>query len=288
MLLVNPIIDMTGFIIAIASLLYAIYTRHKQKRTEEQAEKRRDELINKQENLEKQLERKDSLREMANDMRSVIEWMNTFSEGMSRRSDPDETPYDTRYTVWPCLRHFCKDLLAYKHQYNSTPDIRVSVYTRAEGGEQVPIKSPDEAINSYENHDIPAISISIDDKQGYADQVIFCHLNKAFEGAETLKCRMSPFKKEHGDMLDQFSPGLMMRLEEQVDTILSNSIENALQSTPQISYDPDHYENLHEMEIDIFEEVLIYNDIGDDLSDLYDIINELEETRKSIVQTSYS
>lgn len=89
-------------------------------------------------------------------------------------------------------------------------------------------------------------------------------------------------------MLDQFSPGLMMRLEEQVDTILSNSIENALQSTPQISYDPDHYENLHEMEVDIFEEVLIYNGIDDYLSDLYDIINELEETRKSIVQTSYS
>lgn len=241
-----------------------------------------------QEMYEAQLERKDDLRELANNLESIIKFMNDFSEDMSSYSDPSTTLYDSRHALWPCLHHLSKDILSYKHKYDEVPYINISVFQFIEGGEQNPIEDADTAIKLYDQHESPTISISLSDQKGYASEPIYCHLDDSYGSARKFKYQKDRILQEHRDLLDQFAPEILSQLEAQIDDILRHSINTAIQMDSQVRYDPDAYEDIQEISVDIYEDAIIYDGIEEDLNELQDLTEELKEIRKSAIQASFA
>lgn len=237
---------------------------------------------------EKRLKKKEDLGKMADKLQSVIEWMEDFSENMSSRSDPSSTLYDSRHALWPCLHHLSKDILAYSHKYDEIPYITISVFQFIEGGEKNPIEDVNKAMYLYNQHESPTVSVSLSDEKGYADELIFCHLDDSYEGAVKFKYQKDHLLEEHKELLDQFSPGILSRIEDQVDTILLRSINTAIQTDSPVRYDPKSYEDIQEMSVDIYEDTIIYDGLDTDLDKLDDLVEELDGVRRSAIHTSYS
>lgn len=235
-------------IIAPPSLIIAIYSYRKQRiaeKRQKKAKERAKELDRKvtetQEMYEDRLRREEDLRKMADSLQSVIDWMETFSENMYSRSDPSTTIYASRNALWPCLHQLCKDILTYKYEYGEVPYIEISVFQFLEEGEKNPIKDANKAVDLYSQYESPTISVVLRDEKGYADDLIFCHLNDSFEEVMKFKYQKEQLLKEYEELLDQFSPGILSQLETQVDTILRRSINNSIQTKSPVKYDLNTY-----------------------------------------------
>lgn len=261
---------------------YAVYRSKK-------AAQRQKELIEKQERLEQQLERKEELQTVANNLSEVHEWLTdfhkTFADYPPHSSVPEHSDY---HSLWGSLHHLCKDILAYEHATGKTPVLDLTVCTLAEGGEQIPIESPEEAVKLYGTNESPVISLTFEDEADYAEEALFCHLNDAFFGGSKFLVQLPRFNGGQKDAIDEFSPELLEKIEEIVKAIIESCIGSAMESEPRLELNSDEFESVNEMAETIFVDVLIYEGIEEDLQELERLIDEVEETRKSMIEVAYS
>lgn len=86
-------VEALGLLFSAAALALAVYSRYKQREAEER-----------QQQLEKRIEQKEQLRELADVLSQVVEWTNTFHTNISHRTKGANIPHATRHgTLHGCL-----------------------------------------------------------------------------------------------------------------------------------------------------------------------------------------
>lgn len=278
-------ISIASLVVGIAALLLAISSKRKQKKAEE----RQKELIEKQDRIENRIEQKEELREMAEAITSVVTWTKEFRDHLSPYSEYDGVPHpDHHSTLWGQLYHLSKDAIGYSHLTSGPATISISVFNFVGDEEKVPIEDASEAIDLYDNNRSPTISLTLDDDVGYSQDVLFCHLDQAFFGAGKFKARQQNIREPHGELINEFSPGILDELEDQLDTIIQGCTQEALNSQPDIEIEPSKFDRVDDIAEFLFTTVMWYDGIEQDIEKLAKLIDELEKTRDNVLQTSYS
>ena len=119
------IIDVSGILLTILGVMITggatLHQYHKNKR------------------LENRLERKEDLREFADSLPELNDWMVEFRDNLSNSAQGTSVWYDTR--------NFCKEYLS-REQLGEDPRIRLSIFQYKEGGTRVSVDNPDEFIRT--------------------------------------------------------------------------------------------------------------------------------------------
>jgi hypothetical protein len=263
------IIGVLGTLFGAGGLFIGVYSHYKQR----QFEKR-------QQQFEEQLKRKEELRELANTLRDTANKLNESCQSLKHPSNNGKLWYD--------LYDFSKDVLAYEHTNSTLPDIKVAVVKYEGGGDRINIKDPHEAIEIYSNNEIPNIYLEIDNSPGDPEEYTFLSISEAFNGIGWFKFHKRSLEEECEDLLNQMAPDLLDRVESQLDTILLNCFENALEVGPSTQFDPDEHLNIEDFAIGIVDDIIMYDNIDDDIEALSELVDEVEEIRKMALQSSYS
>jgi hypothetical protein len=276
---------MLSNLLSAAALAVAVISIYKQR----QAEARQKKAEKRQERLEQRIDKKEELRELADFLQNLSEWIQDFHDNLSKNGTQTDIsyPYD-HHSFRGGLNNLCKEMLGYQHYTGNLPTVEVSVFFWAEEAEEVPIESADEAIELYDDSESPTISLRLQDDASYADETVFHSLSDAFSGAGKLKFRKQRIEDEYGDLINEFSPDLLERLESQIDKILKNCIEQSIQQEPSLQYDVENHDSVGGLAEEIFEATLRYDGVEEDLEDLEETIEEIKSVRKSAMQTSYS
>lgn len=256
------LIGILGVLFGAAGVVIGLYSRYKQR------------------NLEKRIERKEDLKDIVEDLDEVIGWMEDFRDELSGPKN--------NVAAWTKFRDFCKDILGYHHFSEESVKIKVSVFQFVEGGERKSIADEKVAVNLYEESDSPTISIEIEDKEGYSEEILFMHLDEYFQGAAKFKFRKGTLKRGNEELIEEFCAGLLSDIDSQVTTILENCYREAIRTKPFLEVDPSNYENIDDIALNMYEEVIIYDGIEEDIDELSTLIDDLKETRQAALQTSYS
>ncbi|USZ69095.1 hypothetical protein NGM10_04990 [Halorussus salilacus] len=256
------VIGLLGVFFGAGGLLIGLYSQYKQKK------------------FEKRLEQKEDLREIAEVLAEFVDHLEKLHLSLS-------APLERR-GLQKELVGFGKEIISYNHASEEAPVIEVSVYTW-EGENRKEIVSTNEVLEEYRpSGNLAFISLTIEGGQDYYDEEKFCQLDKVLDGLGRLKFIIAGLDKEQKELMEQLQPGLISEVETLLNTILTNIFEEALETESRIECDPDDFEDVNELVLYLFTNCIVYDELTADLEELADVIDEVEEVRKSALQTSYS
>lgn len=100
--------------------------------------------------------------------------------------------------------------------------------------------------------------------------------------------KLDKLRREHGEILDEFEPGLLDDIEDQLDSVTRGIAENIIDMRDGSEYDPEEYESNNMLAVSIYFDFLLYEKWGDDYRSIAELSERIEEVRSKILQASYS
>lgn len=125
----------------------------------------------------------------------------------------------------------------------------------------------------------PQVSLWETDLIGHDVGKSFPYIKYGYNDIEVLR-------NNYIDIIEEFSPDLLIRVENQMDESISSSIEHTKEVNFQI--DPEEYDSFPELALDTYEKIWCYDGIETDLAEFEGLIEEIESVRRSLIESSYS
>lgn len=234
----------------------------------------------KQQKMEKRLERKEELREFADILEDLHEPLTKFESDLRESGEGSQ--------FWHDARNFFKEYTAHLELSGSFPDTEVSVFRYVEDGKRVDIEDSSEFMHYTKNGDMPTIALELQGVDGHSTDQTFVFLDRAFAGGAQYLYRINALSQEHSDYVDEFSPDLITAIEDKVHDIIQKCVDESFRHSPSCKIYYEDCDSIDEWANWVVDELLMYEGIEDDLDELSDLMEELEDTRKRALQTSYS
>lgn len=100
--------------------------------------------------------------------------------------------------------------------------------------------------------------------------------------------KLDTLKREHGEILDEFEPGLLEDIEDQLDLLTKRVTENIIDMRDGSKYDPEDHGSADMLAVSIYFDFLLYDQWSYDYKSIGELSDRIEEVRSKILQASYS
>lgn len=177
-----------------------------------------------------------------------------------------------------------RDVLAVNHTTNEIPVIKVEGVTTGLGKGKKDIENPQEAIESLKQGERVYISVMVEGSERNVVYTFSKSLGLIYWAYDDIE----KIESEHKELLESFDKDSLDKFESLSEDVVYNIVKNAELVKSGAEINPDNYESISELEKDIYDTVISYKGIEEDVEKLNNLLNEVGETRKTIVQTSFS
>lgn len=148
------------------------------------------------------------------------------------------------------------------------------------------VESLDEGVELFENGEYMYIKIKVGSVKGMYMSDREFRMRSPLLNIKTIRSSIKEIRDNHGDIVEDFDNGSLNEVDTLSMEILSSIIEN-IQNNEFSEIDVSD-KTVNEIGDEIFEEVIYYDGIEEDLNRLDDLIDNVEELRQVVLQTSYT
>lgn len=233
----------------------------------------------KQKEMEKRIQRKEELREFAEELKEVHQWLSEF-ESRLRKSG-------RKSNVWHDCRDFLKEYSTHESVTGEYPEAELSVFQFIDETQRKSIDNSGEFMYETDAGEMPTIALEFQAEDFHPTDQSYVFLNRLFSGGSKFIYQVDYIYDRNSEYLDEFCPQLLTEIELQIQGIVQNCVEEAFSHVPYPELQSD-VESIDEWATWLIEEILLYDRIEEDLNELSELIADLEDTRKRALQTSYS
>ena len=232
-----------------------------------------------QRQLQEQLNRKAALEELAQDLSSLVNWI---EQGLLLLENPTEWE-DLRGQ----LRLLSNAVISHHHSTNEPVTIQYSFHVLKDG-EREEIPHSERLLEIIRSNELPQIYLNIQGSEEMFEQPLSYPVGDFYRFGVHIFESVDEIEQKNGRVLKEFSPDLIDEVESATECLFGNTAASVLQNEGEIVINPDNYSDATEVWEQIYSELLFYDGIEEDIERLEDSIGELEETRKSLIRTSFS
>ena len=194
-----------------------------------------------------------------------------------------ESPYG-HFDTAASLDDIAKSVVAYSYENDENPRVILS------GGlnDDVNINNGQQALDHYkQENDWVSVRLTLGDpnvsfntyNQGINDHLFY--LGTCYEVLDEIQ-------EDYIDILEEFAPKLHEKIESHLDRMIKMAHGNVIKHSNGIEIDPEEYDTAKEIGEEIFRFYWYYDGINQDLRKLSKLIDEVEDSRTTILQASYS
>jgi type III secretory pathway component EscV len=256
------LISIIGVLIAAAALIVSVIS------------------IKRQQSIIKRINKKEKLRELAHELGDL----NNSIHGLIESYSQPEEHSDTR----AMLESIGEKSLVYKHKHNKNTKFKYdSLYTYS-NREKSTLETEEEYLAAVKNTD-EMLFCNI--KAVNADDIVIANDSNLF----TRKCNrfqeiykiIEEIESEYGDLIEEFDSEITTNIEKLIDDMNRKIFYQIIEDNT-ATINPDEYGEPIAMGIQTIEELSQYEGCDKNLSNLNEVMDDIEDLRQTILQTSYS
>lgn len=253
------IFSLLGTLLAVAALVVALYNTRKQRKFEDQMEK------------------KQELKELGGIVGDITDIRELFIEPFQ--------DYTRHVDLEGEMRMIAREVLATHHSTGEPVTVAIREIHEGTGDDELEINTPESALEAIKNNRYIFFKIAILES---SNRVSYSATDFIIHKFSFMYKDLEQIERNYSELLSEFEPILTDELEELSDEILLQYFDWLLSLTEGQIFDPEEFETTEELEEAIFQEFICYPGMMEDLKKLDEVIDRAENTRKNIVQTSYS
>ena len=185
-----------------------------------------------------------------------------------------------------------KEILACKHDVNTdTVQIFISCYItiRDDNGniDSEEIEDTEKLIKKYKDERIN-IGIRVGNREELHMTNLRISLFNPINYIASVFNSVDEIEEQHTEKLEKFDKSLLHNVRNISEKIIKSHSTYLANNDYQFEINIENHKNTEAIEKFTFEEVFYYEDIEEDLDELKEIVEEVEELKKGIIQASYS
>lgn len=181
-----------------------------------------------------------------------------------------------------------RELLACQYE---TEKAEVTISTRIETGygeNSKELRDSGEILNQYRNGEHLHIKLRVGNPdEFYASDRQFL-MTDPFDYASYFYKEIYEVEEEFGDVIEEFNDKLFEDLESHIESMLKQHSNHLIEESNSFSVSVNGFESTGEMGKEIFKRLYYYEGLECDIDELENKLEELDEFRTTVLQTSYS
>lgn len=234
----------------------------------------------KQKEMERRIERKDDLKGFADTLEEIDEWIEEFESQLRDPGKESAVLYRTRDLFKEYYTHYSLT--------DEFPEAKLSICYFKSEQKKLEIGSPEEFMEAIDEDKSPVITLELPEIEAKGEDNTFVHLDRVFSGGRKFLYQHSKFSDQHYEYLDEFAPGLLQELESEIENVIERCVEEAFSHEPYPKMSSLNSETIDDVAESCIEQILFYDGLEDDLDRISELRQEVNDTRKRALQTSYS
>jgi hypothetical protein len=234
----------------------------------------------KQKKFEKQLERKEELRALSEQLEKVKDLEEPMNMLVSNPFSHEDLDLN--------LRSLGRDVLAQADATDGVPIVRVSEVSVGHGDSKQVYESPDQVLQALKDGKLINVVFIADGNYDNFDRRRRYRFGRFLCWPSMFYRALDEIEKKNEGLVEQFSPELSNDIESTLDRIVVNLFDNIFLNKDGIEFDPVKYENADELGKDVLIKFLSYDGIEEDMEDFSELSNNVENVRTTVLQASYS
>lgn len=268
--------DILAVLIALVAMLLSIYSIFNLRNmASEQSE-----IASNQRKMESQLDRKEKLRSLADDLEELISLLERFTDALSN-------PKQSR-DLWLQLDLLGKNILANKHDTGKSTIVFVARLDAGVSDESREVENLHQGLSALKGGEMVTVALGTKGNENADASMTTFDIGNPFLTAKWIYELKSEWDEDDRELIQQFQPKLIENLGPKIDRINKQIFRQLFDNADGIDFHPDDYENVEELCQEIYREFTSYDGVAEDLGSLRELIADTKETRTAVTQTSYS
>lgn len=223
---------------------------------------------------------KDRLRELATKLKNLkanTEWIGQTLENPRSHEDLELRLYELPREMLDCQYE------TGEKEVTVLPEIKTSY-----GEDSKELSDPQNVFDRYKEDEWFVIQLKVGNlKEMYASDRKFS-ITDPFWGASDIYTEINEINEQFGGVIGEFNESLLVNLESHLDSMVRKHCDHIIKHTSGFSVNIDEYDSTEAIGRDVFRELYFYDGVKDDLEELEDQLEELENVRTTVLQTSYT
>ena len=185
------------------------------------------------------------------------------------------------------LQEIAREALSCKHETGSeTVLIALSPIESLSSEEE--ITDYTELVNKHKSGEYFSLNVVVGDREKMYTTKRKPLLHNPIRNSSYLYEYLDDIKQEHSEKMSEFDDSLLEDFEAHLDKIVNSSSKNITDAKNRFNFNINDFETTEEIGDYVFEETFYYDGIEEDLETLEELLEEVEELRKTVLQASYS
>lgn len=227
-----------------------------------------------------QQRKKKRLGDLASELKTLTSHTELFIRSIRQpRTDED---MDLRLSEIP------REMLACKHKTGDSEVSLISTFTKGIGDESTEINTPSEITRTIQNGSIVFHRVRVGNRSAMHASDYKHHLTDPFRHAGHIYSQLEQIETDFGDIVAEFDEDMFGSFEKTLNTTLENHSRHLLNNSSLITVDVDAFDDADSIGNHIFDKMYSHDGIKKELDDIESQIQEIENFRTTVLQTSYS
>lgn len=235
---------------------------------------KRREAKGRREKLERQIDKKEEMRSLLNDikeLRSSLERLHEyFVDPLSHE--------DMRFS----LRDISRDVLVYHHSTGEPGVIEVKEVTRGIGEQKEVLQTPNQVRETYESGNLVFTKLGLaNEEEAFLGSYAY-GIDHVFQPLVIAYKTLDKLNGEYADWVDEFDSGLEADVREILDSIVHHSYEQILEKENEVAFDPNDYDTTRSLTNDVYRTFVLSKQVEREIDRLEEMTERIEETQTNI------
>lgn len=239
---------------------------------------KRKESEKRQKKLENQIERKEELQDLAEDVKDLKESLDLLQTYLLNPLEHED--------MWFALRDISRDMLVYNHSNDDVPKISLSELTTGVGDQKEVLGTPEEVLNAYKKGTLVFTKLQVSEEQNvYLGNASYDIHHVIMPALHVFEC-LRDIDTEYADLIDKFDSSLTEDVRDATEDIVCQINKNLLQKRDGVEFDPGDYESTEDITDHVYRTFVLPEEIKEEVKDLDDLIDRVGEVQTSIMIAS--